>query len=203
MYCNINGVWRNNTEFSNIGGIWKTLSPYCNVNGVWKDGRIIPKLSFKKNFFGSTYGYMDITSSYVNIASGFTGIFGQDSAISTIKLDLRKGDIITVQTVYTLSNKGPESYWCGRESSVYLSTSESPCLPVEGREYVIYRSQSDKSQPLTTHSYTIPNDVSGLYIYIQNYTFGTQGDHVGVVLPTCDTNFLVYDITINGKKIFS
>ena len=193
-YVNINGSWvETKPRYVNINGSWvRQKNGYVNINGSWIQYYTDPasqiKLSFVKERFNSDYGFIDIQSSYVTIASGYSGA-GTCAARSASSFKLNAGDVITVNMMHTsVSGSTHISSTYGQTGWVYISSSSTFTV---GTTYDLY----DQRPSGTMGNYfqkTLTVPVSGTYYF-----------HIGVYgSSSYDTHLSVNGIWINGYKAF-
>lgn len=193
MYTNVNGVWKNASNNVNVNGVWKSAVGYTNVNGVWKQEAsttTYPKLSFISHHRESTYGYNDVGSTYLQVASGYTGTSGACSIRSSNTLNLLASDKVTIDVQHVLSGGASGGY--GQPSCIYLSTSSSYNT---SRPYLIYRTSNLTANYRGVVSFTMPSSSNNLYFWVvvEPETYNSQKD----------TQLTTYAITVNGQKIFA
>lgn len=193
-YVNINGSWvSEKAGYVNINGTWvKQKNAYVNINGTWvqyyTDPASLIKLSFVKERFNSSYGFIDIQPSYVTIASGYAGA-GTCAARSTSSFKLNAGDVITVSMFHScVSGSTYLTSTAGQTGRVYISTSSTFTV---GTIYDVY----NQKPPGVGHSYfqrTLTVPATGTYYF-----------HIGVHgSASYDNHLSVNGIWINGYKSF-
>ena len=193
-YVNINGSWvATKARYVNINGTWvRQKSGHVNINGTWVNYYTDPasqiKLSFVKERFNSDYGFIDIQSSYVTIASGYSGADTCD-ARSSSSFKLNAGDVITVSIMHTsVSGSTHISSTNGQTAWINISTSSTFTV---GTVYDIYKQRpSGTMGNFFQKTLTVP--ASGTYYF-----------HIGVYgSSSYDTHLTVNGIWINGYKAF-